>query len=377
MPNPLSIYLTFVAGIVVILVVLWETFETVVLPRTVSRRFRFTRLFYLSLWKAWRGIGRRLSWDGWQEKLLGVFGPLSLILLLALWAVTLLVAFGMIQWSLERIGGSNWPHHSFAIDLYLSGVTLFTLGFGDYTPHTGPTRIAAVVEAGFGLGFFAIVIGYLPVIYQSFSRREVGISLLDARAGSPPTAVELIRRHGANMHADLLQQFLHDWERWAADVLESHLSYPVLAYYRSQHDRESWLASLTTVMDACVLLSLKYRTDTSWTATLQWQAQMTYAMCRHVCVDLALIFNTAPVPPEQSRLTSQDWATARASLIASGVPLAEMEGEEEQLAALRRQYEPYVNALAKHFAVPLPPFFLPNIEADDWQRSAWESLHKL
>ena len=129
-------------------------------------------------------------------------------------------------------------------------MTFFTLGFGDLTPQ-GPTgRALAVAEAGIGFAFLAVVISYLPVFYQAFSKREVTISLLDARAGSPPTAGSLLLRLAPGRNFEALDRFLQEWERFAAEVLESHLSFPLLSYYRSQHDNQSWLAAMTTILDA-------------------------------------------------------------------------------------------------------------------------------
>src|SRR5205823_221885 len=149
----------------------------------------------------------------------------------------------------SALGGSM--SHSFGTDFYFSGSTFFTLGMGDVAPQSNVARALAVIEAGTGFGFLALVIGYIPVLYQSFSRREVSISLLDARAGTPPTGVELLRRHDGDMEE--FTRILIEWEKWSAELLESHMSYPVLAYFRSQHDNQSWLASLTAVLDACAL----------------------------------------------------------------------------------------------------------------------------
>src|SRR5439155_22732943 len=158
----------------------------------------------------------------------------------------------------------------------------------DVVPVSWPARAVTALEAAVGFGFLAIVIGYLPVIYQSFSRREVVISMLDARAGSPPTAAELLRRHAADHTLDALDALLRDWEHWSAELLESHLSYPVLAYFRSQHDNQSWLGALTTVLDTCALVMVGID------GVSVWQARLTFAIARHAVVDIAQIFRTAP-----------------------------------------------------------------------------------
>jgi hypothetical protein len=223
-----------------------------------------------------------------------------------------------------------------------------------------------VVEAGTGFGFLAIVIGYLPVLYQSFSRREVSISMLDARAGTPPTAVELLRRHAKHESLDRLTELLQDWERWAADLLESHLSYPVLCYYRSQHDNQSWLASLTCVLDTCALVMVGID------GPHEWQARLTFAMARHAVVDISQIFNTRPVAFDRERMNGEDLASLRASLARSGLPLRAGADADDKLRSLRRLYEPYVNGLACHLLIPLPPWLPADARADNWQTSAYE-----
>ncbi len=367
-------FLAVVFGLLLLLIILWDTFETIVLPRTVTRRIRFARLYYRAVWRGWASVARQLPDNEWRSGFLGAFGPLSLLVLMGLWAACLVVSFGLIQWGLGTRLIAAEPHPGLASDIYMSGVTLFTLGYGDVVHRTPLGRTLTVIEAGVGIGFLALVIGYLPVIYQAFSRREIGISLLDARAGSPPTAVELLRRHALARTMSALQPFLQEWEHWCADVLESHLSYPVLAYYRSQHDRQSWLASLTTLLDTCALLSLRFREEAEWQQALRWQAQLTYAMGRHMIVDLALIFDAPPISPAADRLPPEEWARLRAALESAGLPLLDSEQMQQRLAAVRRQYEPYVYALAERLLLTLPPFVLEIQTADDWQRSAWESL---
>src|SRR6266571_1146106 len=235
-------------GIVLILIVLWDAFETIILPRRVTRRIRLTRFFYRASWKPWSAIARSVRSKKRRETLLGIFGPLSLLALLTVWAVGLLLAFAIIHWSIgSKLSSAHGPT-GFLPDLYFSGTTFFTLGLGDVTPVGRAARFVTVAEASMGLGLLALVIGYLPVLYQAFSRREVNISMLDARAGTPPTALELLRRHQEAQSLGSLEQLLRDWENWAADLMESHLSYPVLCFFRSQHNNQSWLASLSTVL---------------------------------------------------------------------------------------------------------------------------------
>lgn len=356
--------LAAVFGALVVAGVLLEAFETVVLPRRVTRRFRVTRVFYRFTWAPVSRVARRIPNHRRREALLSLYGPTSLLMLIALWAFGLVLGFALLQWGAgSNLEGAGLPH-TFATDLYFSGTTFFTLGLGDVAPRSGAARALSVVETGMGLGFLALVVGYVPVIYQSFSRREVSVSLLDGRAGTPPTAAELLRR---NIDPDdgNLREILHEWEHSAAELLESHLSYPVLAYFRSQHDRQSWLSALTAVLDASALC--QSLVDCGPVR----QAELTFAMARHAVVDLAQVFDTPPRDPSEPRLTLQSLQVLLAQLGNAGVCLRSTPAAEMRLAELRALYEPYVASLAEHFLVELPPWFRPARAQDNWRTSRW------
>jgi nitrate reductase NapE component len=191
-------------GILLILFILWDAFETMVLPRRVSRRFRITRYFYRLLWTPWRAAALRMPSGKQRENVLTVFGPLSLILLFAFWALGLVVSFGLLHWGLGTQLAGPTGLTGLGEDLYMSGTTFFTLGIGDVTPRTALARALTVLESGLGFAFLALVIGYLPLISQAYSRREVNISMLDGRAGSPPTAALHSARYCASGSVGLL-----------------------------------------------------------------------------------------------------------------------------------------------------------------------------
>lgn len=358
-------------GAVLLAVVLWDAFETIILPRRVSGRIRITKLFYRASWLPWRRAAHLLS-SRRRDAFLSFYGPLSLIWLLALWAVGIILAFGLLQWAagsaLTLVGGAP----GLASDLYMSGTTFVTLGLGDVAPRTALAKVLTTTEACTGFAFLAVVIGYFPVIYQAFSRREVAISMLDARAGSPPCASELLWRHRGDAGGTALVELLRDWERWSADVLESHLSYPALAYFRSQHRNESWLAALTAILDtsAFVMVGLE---EGGWCVR---QAELTFAMARHATVDLAQVFSTPPQRGDE-RLHPVQLARLRERLASGGLKLRERPDFEERLTELRRTYEPYVTALAAYLALPLPPWVREGERLDNWQTSAWERMVRL
>jgi Ion channel len=353
-------------GFLFIIVILQDSFETIVLPRRVSRRFRLSRIFYVSSWLFWSALARKLKPGNRREMYLSYFGPLSLILLLILWATVLIIAFALMQWGWGSAFVAPERLVTLWTDLYMSGTTFITLGLGDITPMDGVARWFTVLEACTGFGFLALIIGYVPVIYQAFSRRELDIVLLDARAGTPPSASELLRRHFREQTADELLQFLRSWEIWSAQILESHLSYPVLTYYRSQHERQSWLAALTTVLDSCALLMVGL--DKISAPTIRF----TFAIARHAAVDLAQYFGTTPMNPKTNRLSSEDFVRLQASLAEVGLRFRQEETAEQHLAELRRMYEPFVYALADHLLVNMPPWVPLTRTVDDWQTSAWD-----
>lgn len=362
----MSVLIGFI-GALLIVIALWDVFETIVLPRRVTRRVRLTRLFYRVIWQPWSTIARRIHKNKRRETFLSIFGPLSLLMLLTVWAVTLVIGFATIHWAIgSRISPAN-ETAGFLTDLYFSGTTFFTLGLGDITPVGSAARATTVIEASIGFGLFALVIGYLPVLYQAFSRREVNISMLDARAGTPPTAAELLRRHQEAQSMESVDQLLRDWEMWAADLMESHLSYPVLCFFRSQHDNQSWLAALSTVLDACSLVMVGID------GMPKWQAQLTFKMARHAVVDISQIFNTSPLRHDGGRLSRNDLGKLREILTECGVALRNEPGDEDTLRELRAMYEPYTHVLSRYLMMPLPTW-LPKARAtDNWQTSAWEN----
>ncbi len=354
-----------IAGIFCLVYALLDAFQTVVLPRRATGRFRLTRLFYLATWRPWSWFSGRVRDARRRETALSVFGPLSLVLLIVLWALALIVGFALIFYALHS------PFHDplrgepdFSSDLYVSGTTLFTLGMGDLVPHANWVRRLVVLEAGIGLGFVAVVIGYFPVLYGAFSRREVTISLLDARSGSPPTAAELLKRHAFEGGNDALTLLLEEWERWSAELLESHISYPLLCYFRSQHSNQSWLAALTAVLDTCSLLIAGVQGHPAR------QAQLTFAMARHALVDLAQVFSLKPMEHTPDRMPESRYRQMHDSLCQSGVLVCRDGNSLERLRTMRAMYEGHAEVLSQYLCMPLPPFMSDRPHKDNWMTVA-------
>ena len=357
-------------GIALIFLILMDAFETVVLPRRIKRSFRITSWFYRNSWGLWTRVGRHIKSANRREGFLAYFGPLSLIVLLGFWALGLIFGFACVQYGLgEHLTLAN-EKITFGKVLYLSGETFFTLGYGDITPNNAAARALAVMEAGMGFAFLGVVIGYLPVVYNSFAAREIEISLLDARAGSPPSAAEFLSRLGCCPEQTVLDEIFRDWERWCADLLSSHISYPVLVFFRSQHSNQSWLSALTVMLDVTSLVM------TGVDGIHPDQAKLTFAMARHAAVDLAQVVNAEYNPHEVDRLKAEDLTRLRAALAQAWREshLAVNDGADvpERLAELQVLYEPYLHAISRRLLMTLPPWVHTDRKKDNWQGSPWD-----
>ena len=353
--------LLLIPGVLLISLTLWDAFETMILPRRVSRRLTLTRWFYKSTWFAYGGIAGRVRSAGRRENVLGLYGPLSLILLFAVWATLLILGFALLYRATGFTNAGDSHAATLGTLLYFSGTSFFTLGLGDVSPTGAVGRAMAVLESGTGFGFLALVIGYLPVFYQAFSRREVHISLLDARAGSPPTAMGLFRRYNlATRQADL-DLLMASWERWAAELLESHLSYPQLAYFRSQHDRQSWLAALCAILDAnAVIIALSK--DPAGRPP-----HLAFAMARHAAVDLGQIFGRRELRDRRDRLPPEAMAHMRVALGSAWPDGPAGDDAERMVNELRASYESLVGRIAERLMMSLPPWFPDPLLSDDWE----------
>ncbi|MGA7313152.1 MAG: potassium channel family protein [Silvibacterium sp.] len=351
----------FCAGIACIFFALLDAFQTVISPRRATGRFRITRVFYIVTWWPWSQIAERISNPRKRETALSFYGPLSLLLLIVVWATAILIGFSLLFFALHApLRDPVFTSDNFRSDLYLSGTTLFTLGIGDLVPHTSGARLLVVLESGMGLGFLAMVISYFPVLYGAFSRREVSISLLDARAGSPPTAAELMRRHSFKGGGEALNTLLVEWERWSAELLESHISYPLLCYFRSQHTNQSWLSALTAVLDVCALMIAGVQDHAAR------QAQLTFAIARHALVDIAQIFSQPPALDAEDRLPPERFDLLYQQLCQAGIRVCRDGDSMERLRKMRLLYEGYAVALSRYLYMPLPPWVANKPHKDDW-----------
>ena len=367
--------LALVLGLGCCLTVVLDALQTIILPRRPTGRVRLTSLFYRLTWTPLVWTAAHIKNRRAQERMFGVFGPASLLLLLICWATMLVLGFALLYFGLGTPFSDSLNQGAGFLarartDIYASGTTLFTLGLGDVTPQSHLARALVVIEAGSGLAFVALVIGYLPVLYQAFSRREISVAMLDGRAGSPPTATELLRRHGHEGGDRDLARLLEEWERWAAEILETHISYPILCYYRSQHDNQSWLSALVAVLDACALLI------TTIDGPVARQAQLTFAMGRHALLDLGHIFHLEKAGEvlvedcASDRLPRQRFNQLCGELGDMHMQLCGDPAARERLIAIRSLYEPHAQTISNYLRMPLPLWVPEPKKNDPWKKVA-------
>jgi hypothetical protein len=354
-----------VLGGVLVVSMLVEIFLAFLLPRRVKRDPRIVRSVSDYAWRPWRRLAHLLPTQA-EDTMLGIYGPFGLLLNLILWVSAMMLGYACLQWA----GGSHLTgvHSSvdFGNDLFFSAATMASSGTAELSAHTTFARVVQVIDAGSGLAVVAIVIGYLPSLYQAFSRRETTVSQLDARAGSPPSAGRLIIRSAEHGGWPALSNYLSGWETWAAELMETHLAYPILAYFRSQHVNQNWLSAMCTILDACSITIACAPVGTVDSARL------TFAIARHAVVDLSYSFRVDPTVPAVDRLPRADLEALLGELRERGVePATELARVEERLARMRALYEPYIYALGTRLELSLPQWHAPESPTANWRTTEW------
>jgi len=325
-----------IAGALLVALMLSEFFVTFLLPRRVRRDPRIARGLNRLLWRPWRAVARRLAPSA-ADTLLGLFGPLALISQLVVWALGLLIGYGLIEWAVA--GGAFWTRLLNSSGLFLSAGGL---------SGSNALRAVDLLEAATGVGVLFVVIGYMPSVYSAFSRRETAVSQLATRAGSPPAAATVLHRAAGREHWSELQRDLRAWEEWAAELMETHLTYPLLAFYRSQHVSQNWLAALTAMVDVAAFIKAPLHDSVD-------AADITFRIGRHALADLALQFRLEPVVVD--RLSDADFAELFAIVDRSTAENVDSATAQRRLDRLREEYEPNAQALADFLALDLPPWF--------------------
>ncbi len=327
-------------GVLIIYAALNDVFASVVVPRPTPSRYRPGGLFVRTAWRLWR-LRVDPAGEG-AEMRLGIFAPLALISLVVVWLLLLIVGFGL---AFHALGDQvRPPLPDFPSALYFAASALVTIGFSDAVPQGGLVRALAIAAAATGLGIVALTITYLFSLYASLESRELAVTTLDSRAGAPPSGVRLLEETARSGSLGDLGRFFNTWEAWAAQALDTHQAHPILAYFRSSHDRESWVSALGAVLDAATLVLTTLEDGPRGPATFMRGAGS------HMVEDLVHVFHLeAGVDSGVDRAEFDD---AYQRLAAVGYRLREREAAWGDFASSRTQYAGGLNALARHFVVP-------------------------
>lgn len=338
------------AGALLIVLMLQDAFEVVLLPRRIRRRVRVMRAFFAVTWGTWAALGRLALPGRRREAFLGVYGPLAMMALFGLWALGIVAGFGLLQWALAR---QYDPTLGTLADFLLgSGDAFFTLGYNPATFHADWLHALVLLEAGVGFSFIAVTISYLPVLHQSFSLRDVQIIQLATQAGSPATSVAVLLWHVEEGDLHRFDDWMRSWERWSSDLIESHCSYPMLAFYRSQHEKHSWLASLAVVLDCCTLVLAGFDEG------VFHQAESTFFAARRVLIEIcgALGLEGVAMRP---LLTDDQFEAISAAVGSIYAPWQAGPATRTAVEALRATYDPLLVGLSSHLLLPLPAWLPP------------------
>jgi len=329
-------------GAVIVISALLDLFQAIVTPRPVGGRLRISRFFLRWSWSACRSLSYRITDVRRREALLGSFGPFSVIATLLLWVLLLMVGYGFVLDALKD--EVRPPVPGLGTSIYFAGTSMLTIGFGDFVATQAPARFVTLAAGGTGLGVFALVITFLFSLFGAFQRREVAVVALESGASAPPSGVTLLETYGLAGIRDDLARVFERWQEWSAEVLDSHLAFPPLAYFRSSHDNDSWISSLGAVMDAATLvLTTIDDGPTGW-------AKLARAVGGHCIEDLVLYYG---LPDErQIGVEIEEFREARARLERAGWRLRPEPESWERFQRLRSEYAGRINALAAYWATP-------------------------
>lgn len=344
--------LAIVVGLLLITACLQDVFEAVLLPRRIDREWRFMLFFYRFGWRTWSFLAKRMAGGRRRESVIAIFGPFSIMLLFASWGLSLIIGFGLIQWALPP---RYVPHLSLGRQLDRSADAFFTLGTEDLVSRSQSSLVLTFLEAGTGFGYIALMVSYLPVLYSHFWQRDARLVQLDARAGTPATAGTVLFRYGTLAKSSDLELWLADWERWAADLVETHSAYPMLAFYRSQHENQSWLATLAVILDLTTLLLAIGPDEMLMPASGAFLSAR--KVLEEICTSLGV--DSSREKSVAARVSAQDWMEVIEFLNTASWKGFERRIDSSSVAALVGSYEPRLQALSRYLLLPLPSFLPP------------------
>jgi hypothetical protein len=331
-----------VVGLLLLTLVFYDLFQTVVLPRPAVRKTQFARRLVRPMWRIWRWVSQRTSRIDRSEARLAAFAPIALLMLFGVWGVALILGYGMLINGLAD--QFRPPPQDFATAIYISASTLVPLAYGDFVPEVGPARLVIFAESATGVAIAALAITLLFSLYESFRSREELVVSLDAMAGAPPSGVQILETVAEHhMRSELVSTF-DEWRRWSAMVLESHLAYPLLIYFRSSHDNEAWVNSFGAVMDAAILVISTIDDDSEGSAHLMFKVG------NHLVEDMRWVFGSTS--SSDPIVEHEEYEVAVDRLIKAGYIVKDREAGWKRFVELRSNYAGTLNSIAQWLVIP-------------------------
>lgn len=332
--------IAFVIGLFLLALTFWDLFQTVVVPRPTPGWFRIGRYLVRGSWRGLRAL-RDAQPGRSYDRVLGLFAPAATVAILAAWLVTLIVGYGLVLYAVRD--ELRPPPPDLGTALYFAATSVLTLGFGDIVAAGTIARVVITVAAVSGLGAVALVVTFLFSLYGSYQRREMRVVMLQASAGAPPSAVTLLETHALLGLTDRLPGLFRDWQAWAAEVLDSHVAYPMLGYFRSSHDNLSWISALGTVLDAASLVL------TTVEGVPRGDAKLFKRMGTHLVEDISNLGYRSGTPTSLDR---EAFEAACDRLEQAGYVLAARDVAWVSLEAARATYSTRLVAMASYWATP-------------------------
>jgi hypothetical protein len=333
--------LAALAGAALVLSSQADLFLSVVVPRSVSARFRPSTLLSRFGWPIWRHRSMVIADAERREDTLAMVAPLLLVALLAYWVASQIAGFGLLFWALRE---GLRPVPDIGSALYFAGSSLLTIGYGDIVPIHWSTRTLALFAASGGLATVAIVTTFLFQIFGAFQRREAFVVTISERTGAPPSGLEFVIRHYKLGLLHDIDPILRESQRWVAEVMETHLAYPVLTYFRSSHDDESWVGTLGAILDAATLLITTIDLDH------RGQAEITARIGTHLVRDFSHFFTLPSSDP--GAVEYEEFVAAYETLHALGIPLHPLPDAWTAFDTKRTTYALPLGAMAAWWRIP-------------------------
>lgn len=332
-----------VVGVALLGLTFYDLFQSVVLPRPSVRKVQLARTVVRPLWRFWKWALNRGSRIERSEARLAAFGPIALLTLFLIWATALITGYALL---IDSMADEFQPHlHDFLASFYVSATTLVPLSYGDFVPEVGFARLVIIIESATGVIVAALAITLLFELYGAFRNREEAVIALDALAGAPPSAVQLLETAAGRSMDGTLKETFDEWRHWSAMVLESHLAYPLLVYFRSSHDNEAWINSFAAVMDSSALV-MSSTTDNP----AKGAAKLMFTVGNHLVEDLSWVFRLQVEP--NPIIEKDEYQVAIARLRTAGYAIHDGEEAWEQFSHFRSKYASALNLMAQYLLAP-------------------------